>query len=81
MDRYDYSLLEKRMKEKKMSQSSLAEAINISRTALNIKLNNHSSFTQKEIKAISSILAIPDTLISTYFFKDSVQKTVLRKGG
>ena len=77
MSKYDYSLLEKRMREKNMSQAALAEAISMSRTTLNIKLNNHSSFTQKEIKAISAILSIPDAEISTYFFMEYVQKTVL----
>lgn len=76
MDKYDYSLLEKLMKKKGFSQVSLAEKIRMSRTALNIKLNNHSSFTQKEIKAISNALEIPDNEISSYFFKSFVQKNV-----
>lgn len=76
MNKYDYTLLEKRIKSKGYSQASLAENIRMSRTALNLKLNNHSSFTQKEIKAISSALSIPDDDISSYFFKSCVQKNV-----
>lgn len=73
---YDYSLLEKQMQKKRYSQSSLAKDIPMSRTSLNIKLNNHNNFTQKEIKRIADLLGIGPEEIGVYFFKPVVQKNV-----
>lgn len=47
---FDYSLLCERMSEYRHSQSSLANAIPISRTSINHKLKGKNSFTQWEIK-------------------------------
>ncbi|MDO3393922.1 DUF739 family protein [Ligilactobacillus sp. 110_WCHN] len=74
--KYDYSLLENRMREMRYSQSQLAKDVPMSRTALNIKLNGHNGFTQKEIKRIAELLHITPTEIGSYFFKLNVQKTV-----
>ena len=59
---FDYSLLCERMAEYRHSQSSLANAIPISRTSINHKLKGKNSFTQWEIKRICEL--IKDDFIS-----------------
>lgn len=76
IEEYDYTDLLERMKKYRYSQNKLAEAIPMSRTALNLKLNNKSLFTQWEIKAIVNLLEIPTPKIGKYFFKEKVRKNV-----
>lgn len=73
---FDYSLLYDRMAEYRYNQSSLANAIPISRTSINNKLQGKNLFTQWEIKRICEILDIPPTKMGKYFFDQSVRKTV-----
>ncbi len=73
---FDYSLLYERMAEYRYSQSSLANAIPISRTSINHKLQGKNLFTQWEIKRICELLEIPPTKVGRYFFEQNVQKTV-----
>lgn len=73
---YDYTKLEKRMRKMRYSQRTLAEDVPMSRTSLNVKLNNHCGFTQKEIIRITELLKIKPEEIGIYFFKPIVQKTV-----
>ncbi|OFI49559.1 hypothetical protein BG261_02980 [Floricoccus tropicus] len=72
---YDYTELEERMKNRKYSQSTLSDEVNMARNSLNLKLNNKGNFTQKEIKRIAEKLEIPMTQIGKYFFTPVVQKT------
>ncbi|EJE4550691.1 DUF739 family protein [Staphylococcus pseudintermedius] len=73
---FDYDLLYKRMEEYRYSQSSLANAIPISRTSINHKLQGKNLFTQWEIKRICELLDIPPAKVGKYFFKQNVRKTV-----
>ncbi|RLY73544.1 DUF739 family protein [Staphylococcus epidermidis] len=72
---FDYSLLCKRMSEYRHSQSSLANAIPISRTSINHKLKGKNSFTQWEIKRICELLEISPNKVGLYFFNQNVRKT------
>lgn len=65
---FDYSLLYERMAEYRYSQSSLANAIPISRTSINHKLQGKNLFTQWEIKRICELLEIPPTKVGRYFW-------------
>lgn len=71
---FDYSKLLGRIRECGMTQESLAVAIGISITTLNLKLNNKAFFTQPEIKRICSVLEIGKDEIGEYFFILKVQK-------
>lgn len=71
----DYSKLLGRMREKKMTQESVAKAIGISRQQLNKKLGGGSSFKQKDIKQICMLLGIPLEEVGVYFFNERVTKT------
>ncbi|HCY8335142.1 TPA: DUF739 family protein [Staphylococcus aureus] len=73
---FDYSLLYERMAEYRYSQSSLANAIPISRTSINHKLQGKNLFTQWEIKRICELLEIRPTKVGRYFFEQNVQKSV-----
>ena len=64
----DYSMLWAKIKQSKLTQGQLAERIGISRTALNLKINNHKQFTQREILEISKVIGIDKKDISKYFF-------------
>ena len=58
---FDYSLLYERMAEYRYSQSSLANAIPISRTSINHKFTRKNLFTQWEINESVELLEIPPT--------------------
>lgn len=47
---YDYSNLEQRMQDYHFSQAKLARVVPMSRTSINLKMNNKVYFTQREIK-------------------------------
>lgn len=68
MHQYDYSLLLGRMKEKGYTQEKLANALGISESSVNFKLNNRRNFRQDEILRISEILSIPSSKLEKYFF-------------
>ncbi|QGG59102.1 DUF739 family protein [Loigolactobacillus bifermentans] len=72
---YDYSKLYDAMHENRYSQKSLANAINIGRTSMNLKLNNKADFTQSEISKIVRLLGISDDEVGDIFFKPIVRKT------
>jgi DNA-binding XRE family transcriptional regulator len=76
---FDYSHLLARMREFRFSQNSLANAIGIGRTAMNLKFNNKSYFSQKEIRDICDVLHIPDKEVGKYFFTKVVRKTVRKE--
>ena len=65
---YDYSRLLGLMREKGITQESLAKSIGISDTSLNKKLKNNSQFKQDEMLSILSILNQPISNIGTIFF-------------
>lgn len=63
-----YRKLLGRMKERNITQTDLARALNISAQALNNKLNGRSVFTQKEIFSACGALEIELSDIAQYFF-------------
>lgn len=65
---YDYSKLLGRMREKKVTQSELADMLDLSETSLNRKLKNKTQFKQREMSKICDFLAIPKGHIDAYFF-------------
>lgn len=78
---FEYTLLTTRMEEYRFSQNTLANAIGIGRTAMNLKFNNKSFFTQKEIRDICEVLDIPSNKVGKYFFEIKVRKTEFKKRG
>ena len=65
---FDYSKLLGRLREKNITQDAFAERIGLSRTALNLRLNNKADFKAKEIKRGCESLGIPKDDIPLYFF-------------
>ena len=65
---FDYSKLRTRIKEIFSTQEKFASAMGISRSVLNLKLNNASAWTQSEIVLASKLLKIPDGEYDQYFF-------------
>lgn len=63
-----YDKLKGKIKEKFGTQDSFAKALGISRTTLNLKLNNLSEFTQKEMIDALTLLEISGNEVSEYFF-------------
>lgn len=65
---YNYSKLLGAMKERGMTQTTIAEYTGIDSSTLNKKLNNKSQFKQDEMQAILNTLEIPLSDVVTYFF-------------
>lgn len=65
---YDYSKLLGRLREKRITQSELANKLGISECSLNLSLNNKRPFRQSEISGICEQLLIPSESIDAYFF-------------
>lgn len=71
---FDYSDLLGRIKKFGLTQEMLAEEIGITKTTMNLKLNNKAAFTQTEIEKIRKALLIYREEIGVYFFTPKVQK-------
>lgn len=69
---FDYGKLRGRIVEKFGTQSSFAEAMNISDGSLSNKLASKSYFSADEIAIACELLAIPQNEVSTYFFTRKV---------
>lgn len=72
---FNYNKLRGKIREKFFRQDDFADAIGMSKTTLSLKLNNVTSFTQKEIIAAMNALDLPYTELESYFFTPKVQKT------
>lgn len=68
MQRYDYSKLLGRMRERGFTQSSLAKHVGVSECTLNLSLNNNRDFKQEEMLNACKALGIPIREIPVYFF-------------
>lgn len=68
MERYDYSKLLGRMRERGMTQREFAKEVGISEATANMSLNNKRDFRQDEITRAISILGIDVAEIPSYFF-------------
>lgn len=63
-----YSKLRGKIKEKGLSESELAKAINLSASSLSCRLNGKVDWSVPEIRAICDVLGIDRSDISEYFF-------------
>lgn len=63
-----YDKLRQRIKEKYRTQDNFAHLLGISRTSLNLKLNNVSEFSQHEIMLSMQLLDVGINEIDRYFF-------------
>ena len=70
---FDYSKLLGRIRERGMTQETLARLIGIKSPTLSLKLNNKAFFTQPEIRKICEALEICFDEIGAYFFTLKVQ--------
>lgn len=73
--KFDSSKLKGRIREKKHTQESMANNLEISSSTFNLKLNGNAFFTQDEIYIISNLLDIPKEQYFDYFFTLEVEKT------
>lgn len=71
----DYSKLMGKMRERHLTQETLAEALGMSRQQMNNKLKGRSPFKQSDIKRTCALLDIPLEDVGAYFFTDAVTKT------
>lgn len=69
---YDYSKLAGRITEKFKSNCKFAEALGISDSSISAKLNNKTSFSQREILDSIELLDIPVEELKGYFFKQKI---------
>lgn len=69
---FDYRKLKGRIKECYDTQDNFAKALNIGRTGLSQRLNNHIDFSQKEISRAYVLLNLSKEEIPEYFFKQKV---------
>lgn len=60
------------MIRKNMNMEELADAINISRTSLSYKMNNHREFTHGEIILITDVLDLSPEARDRIFFGEQV---------
>ena len=67
-DKYDYAKLLGRIKEYGYTQETLAKAVHISPTSLNLSLNSKRPFRQEEIRRSCLLLDIPLQEVGIYFF-------------
>ncbi len=68
--KFDYSILEGKIKQYYDTQENFASAIPIGRTTLNQILNNKSDFTTRKILRICELLNIQISEIPYVFFKE-----------
>ena len=71
---FDYSKLRGKIKEVFGTQDNFAKALGIGRVSLSQRLNNYSSFSQKEINKAYKLLNLSKEEIPKYFFTTKVQK-------
>lgn len=65
---FNYDKLLGKIKEICKTQDVFANKIGISKTALNLKLNNKADFKAREIKKACCLLDISESEIPAYFF-------------
>ncbi len=65
---FDSSKLKGLIKERGLTQESVAKSIEVAYSTFNLKLNGNAFFTQEEIYKISNLLKIPKEKIYQYFF-------------
>lgn len=73
---FDYKMLKLKIKEVYDTQEAFAEAMDMSKTALNQRLNGKVEWTSPVIAKACDLLHIDLSEAHTYFFTLKVQKTV-----
>lgn len=71
---FDFSKLLGRIKECGYTQERLAEEIGMTKTTLNLKLNNKAYFTAPDMEKIRKVLCIDVEEMGVYFFTPKVQE-------
>ena len=74
---YDFKMLKLKIKEVYDTQEDFAKALGMSKTSLNLRLNNGVDWKMDEVKNICTLLDIPFNDVPRYFFCPQVQKNVL----
>lgn len=72
----NYKMLKLKIKEVYDTQEAFAEAMGMSKTALNQRLNNSVQWKSPEIAKACDLLGIDIAEAHLYFFTPKVQKTV-----
>lgn len=72
MERYDYSKLLGKMKERGFTQAVFAKKLGISPCSLNLSLNNKRGFRQDEIFRATRVLEISAKELPSYFFQSKL---------
>jgi len=75
---FSYDKLRGRIRECFKTQEAFAKALGMSRTSLNLRLNNSAEFSQNEIIKAAKLLELNTVDIDRYFFTLEVQKTEQR---
>ena len=65
---YTYSKLKGRIAERYGTRKNFAKALNLSETAISLKLNNKTFFSQEDIEKWSGLLGISVEEYGEYFF-------------
>ena len=73
---FDYKMLKLKIKEVYDTQEAFAEAMDMSKTSLNQRLNGKVEWTSPLIAKACDLLNIDLSEAHTYFFVTKVQKTV-----
>lgn len=68
MNRFDYGKLRERIRDKQATQTDLANALNLSKKTISLKMNGKISWKQEEIFKLLQFLDIPNEQVSDYFF-------------
>ena len=69
---YDFKMLKLKIKEVFDTQEAFARAMNMSYSALNLRLNNKVQWKPVEIEKACILLGIPLAKIPVYFFTQKV---------
>lgn len=74
---FDYSKLRGRIREVYKTETKFADALGISPTTLSSKLNNKVGFSNDEMLNICTLLNIPLSDTSNYFFANVAKKNLV----
>lgn len=71
---FDYSKLRGRIVEKFGNISQFSKELKITRTSVNMKLNNRMNFTRSDMIEWSRLLDIPKEELGCYFFTEKLNR-------
>jgi uncharacterized protein YaiE (UPF0345 family) len=70
---YDYSKLKVRIKKKYGTMTKFAEAMNCTKSAMSMRLNNQAPWKQEDISQAIILLNIPERQIYSFFYATKVK--------